>query len=58
MAPTSDGTEVDEISTGEILKMNAPDWHLILLACFGSITAGLVMPASTLLMSEIIGVSR
>ncbi|XP_012936337.1 ATP-dependent translocase ABCB1 isoform X2 [Aplysia californica] len=39
-----------------LLKMNAPEWHFILLACFGSIINGGVQPAFAVIFSEILKV--
>ncbi|XP_035829100.1 ATP-dependent translocase ABCB1 isoform X2 [Aplysia californica] len=39
-----------------LLKMNAPEWHFILLACFGSIINGGVQPAFAVIFSEILEV--
>lgn len=45
------------ISAIEIIKMNAPEWPLILTASITSVIAGVIQPSFALLMSQIIGVS-
>ncbi|KAL3831884.1 hypothetical protein ACJMK2_023581 [Sinanodonta woodiana] len=45
-----------QVSVKRILQMNAPEWYLILLGCFGSLINGGVMPAFAIIFSEILGV--
>ncbi|KAI8780037.1 multidrug resistance protein 1A, partial [Biomphalaria glabrata] len=39
-----------------LIKMNAPEWHFILLGCFSSIFNGGVQPAFSVIFSRILGV--
>ena len=45
------------ISSFEILKMNAPEWYLILIGTLASIVTGSVQLVFAIVISEIIGVS-
>ncbi|KAK3589575.1 hypothetical protein CHS0354_043029 [Potamilus streckersoni] len=45
-----------QVSVTRILRMNASEWYLILLGCFGSLINGGVMPAFAIIFSEILGV--
>ena len=40
-----------------MLQMQASEWYLVLLGCFGSLINGGVMPAFAIIFAEIIGVS-
>lgn len=46
-----------DISVGEMLRLNKPEWHLLLLGCLASIAAGLIQPFFSYLLSEGLAVS-
>ncbi|XP_071479160.1 ATP-dependent translocase ABCB1-like [Diadema antillarum] len=48
--------EVPSVSYWEVLKLNAPEWHFILVGTFFSGVLGVTMPIFALLFSEIIEV--
>lgn len=41
---------------GKIMRLNSPEWYLIMLGCFGSLINGGAMPAFAVLFAEILGV--
>ena len=45
-----------DISMAQILKMNKPEWHLILIGSLSACVSGVIQPAFAILMSEIVGV--
>lgn len=45
-----------DISMIEILKLNRPEWHLILIGSIAATVSGVIQPAFAILMSEIVGV--
>ncbi|KAL4222180.1 ABC transporter B member 11 [Mactra antiquata] len=47
--------EVDA-SVTKIMRLNSPEWYLIMLGCFGSLVNGGLMPAFAVIFSEILGV--
>eukprot|EP00057_Strongylocentrotus_purpuratus_P008762 XP_011663236.1 PREDICTED: multidrug resistance protein 1 [Strongylocentrotus purpuratus] len=54
---TTDEEEEEEIpkaSYWEVLKLNAPEWYLIVIGCFFSAILGVTMPVFAILFSEII----
>lgn len=48
--------EEPDIGTMEILRMNKPEWHLIVIGSLASIITGSVQLVFAVAMSEIIGV--
>lgn len=50
-------TPEPDIAMIEILKLNAPEWHLILIGSIAAIPSGIIQPLFAILLSEIIGVS-
>ena len=49
--------EVADITLVEMLKMNAPEWYLIIIGTLASVVTGFVQIVFAIVMSEIIGVS-
>ena len=47
-----------DISMAQILKMNKPEWHLILIGSLSACVSGVIQPAFAILMSEIVGVCK
>ncbi|KAL5007363.1 hypothetical protein ScPMuIL_016169 [Solemya velum] len=46
----------EKASLGKIMRMNAPEWWLIVLGCLASIVNGGVQPAFAVIFAEILGV--
>ena len=42
---------------GRVMKMNSPEWYLILIGCLAALLSGAVQPVFALIFSNILGVS-
>lgn len=54
-------TEVDQPNKGsllKIMKMNSPEWLIILVGCLASIISGASLPVYALVFGDIVGVSK
>ncbi|KAK3580599.1 hypothetical protein CHS0354_002697 [Potamilus streckersoni] len=49
-------TNLPEFSMKRILRLNAPEWYLIVMGCFTAIIAGTIHPSFSFLVTEFIGV--
>ncbi|KAK3580601.1 hypothetical protein CHS0354_002699 [Potamilus streckersoni] len=49
-------TNLPEFSMKRILRLNAPEWYLIVMGCFTAIIAGAIQPSFSFLVTEFIGV--
>jgi len=56
-ADESEKKKAEELSMAQILKMNSPEWYLILIGSISAALAGIAQPMFAILMSEIIAVS-
>ncbi|OWF41926.1 Multidrug resistance protein 1B [Mizuhopecten yessoensis] len=49
--------DVPEVSVGKVLRMNSPEWYLILGACMCSTLVGAIQPSFGLVLAEFLTVS-
>ena len=49
---------IQEVSFKELIKLNLPDWHLVLAGIIGSAIIGALFPLISILFSEVLRVGQ
>ena len=52
-----DEEEISKVSFLDMLKLNIPDWHIIIPGIIGSALIGVLLPCVSILLSEALQVS-